>query len=297
MSVVEESKEEGICITAEELAEIAEAASSSSIESEGNNPHTLVPLNKTQDLSRKSPPRLAKGPGKCLVNLTMDESLHKKYGSDQDAKARRAERIKKRVDNIENLSVSFDRVVIREYPICLGNNPSVSRGPPLSIDWDPMTHLEFDFVQLHDSKMPSRGQAEMFVPLMVRERMLKNAGYSRKEIMKTVKDVNISRIQRRKTIANLKYHKLELGMEKFKKKFSKVFHSKVKDNMLMEWSSHESEYYANKISPAPSVASSYDGDNSISGDKVSVKTADDEDAVETRMHAYVNGDEKDEFIS
>lgn len=228
MSQIGESKDDSVSIS-------DQVDAYSENESESSNPPPLIPLNTEQDLSRKSPPRCVQDPRKCLINLTMDESLHKRYGFDTDARARRAERTKKRVGSIENLAVSFDKVIIREYPICLGNNPSVSRGPPLTIDWDPMTHLEFDFLQLQDAKMPSRGQAEMFVPLFVRERMLKNAGYSRKEIMKMVKDVNISRIQRRKTIANLKYHKLELGVEKVKRKLTKVFRSKEKDGLL-EWS-------------------------------------------------------------
>lgn len=267
---------------------------SSENESDNSTPPPLIPLNKEQDLSRKSPPRYVTDPRKCLINLTMDESLHKKYGSDTDARARRAERTKKRVGDIENLTVSFDRVIIREYPICLGNNPSVSRGPPLTIDWDPMTHLEFDFVQLQDSKLPSRGQAEMFVPLFVRERMLKNAGYSRKEIMKMVKDVNISRIQRRKTIANLKYHKLELGVEKVKRKLSKVFRSKDKVDTL-EWSALkalENEYRPS--SQESSVGSSEDESKSVIIENISehsVNTEYSEDA-----NVYLHGDEKEEAI-
>jgi hypothetical protein len=32
--------------------------------------------------------------------------------------------------------VKFNHVEIREYPRCLGNNPSVRSGPPVSIEWD-----------------------------------------------------------------------------------------------------------------------------------------------------------------
>lgn len=174
---------------------------------EENECHNLQPINKKQDLSRKSPSS-AENVTSCLTYLTLDESLHKRYGDSDKKKEHR---------------VKFDKVSFREYPICLGNNPAVSRGAPLTIDWEPMTHVEFDLVEFHDCKMPARGQAEMFLPKEERDRLVKSAGHSRKEIMKMVKDVNVTRLNRKKTIANLKYYKIEKKLESAKKKISKIF--------------------------------------------------------------------------
>lgn len=43
-----------------------------------------------------------------------------------------------------NKSVKFDQVFIHEFPIIMGDNPAVSRGAPLTIDWKPMTHDVLD---------------------------------------------------------------------------------------------------------------------------------------------------------
>ena len=174
---------------------------------EENESHNLKPINKVQDLSRKSPSTV-ENVIPCLTYVTLDESLHSRYGAS---------------DKKKEFRVKFDKVSFREYPICLGNNPSVSRGAPLTIDWEPMTHVDFDLVEFHDCKMPARGQAEMFLPKEERHRLVKSAGHSRKEIMKMVKDVNVSRLNRKKTIANLKYFRVQMKLESFKRKLSKIF--------------------------------------------------------------------------
>ena len=48
---------------------------------------------------------------------TMDESLHSVYGSDSDSS--------------KEQSVKFDKILIREYSLTVGDNPSCSSGPPV----------------------------------------------------------------------------------------------------------------------------------------------------------------------
>lgn len=196
----------------------------------------LIPLNEKQDLSRKAPPPLN-------VKVQLNNR-------------RKAERS-------EKMSVTFDRIILREYPICLGNNPAVSRGPPLTIDWEPMTHLEFDFGQFHDLKLPSRGQAEMFLPNSIREKILKEAGYSRREVLRMVKDVNVSRLKRKKTIANLKFQRFEYGIENMRRRFKGIL-SKEKN---LQWepesinsSGVEVNFSEEKMTESE-IGSSIEGDN------------------------------------
>jgi hypothetical protein len=41
-------------------------------------------------------------------------------------------------------SVKFDQVFIHEFPLIMGDNPAVSKGAPLTIDWQPIAHDVID---------------------------------------------------------------------------------------------------------------------------------------------------------
>ena len=66
--------------------------------------------------------------GSILVRKTQNESMRSSYGS--------AGQILKRsftsASSSMKRNVSFDKVSIREYPRCVGDNPSVTTGPPIS---------------------------------------------------------------------------------------------------------------------------------------------------------------------
>ena len=55
-----------------------------------------------------------------------------------------------------NRSVTFDKVQIREYDQCCGDNPSVSYGPPIQLDWNyqEFEALELDAYEYH--RLPQR---------------------------------------------------------------------------------------------------------------------------------------------
>ena len=48
-----------------------------------------------------------------------------------------------------NSKVRFDQVFIHEFPIILGDNPSVSKGAPLTLDWKALRHdaVELDMYE------------------------------------------------------------------------------------------------------------------------------------------------------
>ena len=111
----------------------------------------------------------------------------------------------------------FSTLTVREYPRILGDNVTVM-GPPISLSWEyedeSVYDLEEYLIAVQDSK---RIQAELKIPSMHRDMMLRESGYSRKEIQTACKKSTIARNQRKRTIETLKLQPLEEFLEKVKK--------------------------------------------------------------------------------
>ena len=111
----------------------------------------------------------------------------------------------------------FSTLTVREYPRILGDNVTVM-GPPISLSWEyedeSVYDLEEYLIAVQDSK---RIQAELKIPSMHRDMMLRESGYSRKEIQTACKKSTIARNQRKRTIETLKLQPLEEFFEKVKK--------------------------------------------------------------------------------
>lgn len=85
----------------------------------------------------------------------------------------------------EHHQVRFDTVELREYHRALGDNPSTSSGPPIGIDWayDPKRTIVLDVDTYEDERGGSRrAKRDLAIPPHVRVDMLREAGYSRKDI-------------------------------------------------------------------------------------------------------------------
>jgi len=86
-------------------------------------------------------------------------------------------------------SVTFGRVEIHEHEIQLGDNPSVSKGPPITLQWRARQTDVISVEEYEQSKPPSRCKHEMLLPRFVREDMLRHQGYSRSELKEAVEAV------------------------------------------------------------------------------------------------------------
>jgi hypothetical protein len=114
-------------------------------------------------------------------------------------------RIRNNVDNSdENFdqsskgkAVRFSIVDVRDYSLCLGDNPSVSRGVPISLDWhyDDIRSFELDSYEL-DRSDSRRGSEELKLPSLQRIQLLKRLGYSRGEINEQTKEVQLAKQKR-----------------------------------------------------------------------------------------------------
>mmetsp|Transcript_34497 Transcript_34497/g.83484 ORF Transcript_34497/g.83484 Transcript_34497/m.83484 type:complete len:236 (+) Transcript_34497:38-745(+) len=90
----------------------------------------------------------------------------------------------------EQTHVRFDIVEFREYPRALSDNPSTSSGPPIGIGWryDPNDTIVLDLDSYECDRVDNRRtKRELAIPANIREDMLREAGYSRNEITKVVR--------------------------------------------------------------------------------------------------------------
>jgi hypothetical protein len=122
----------------------------------------------------------------------------------------------------------FHTVTIREYSIIPGDNPSVSKGVPLTIDWDHQWERTCDLDAYEKNKQAPRRQIEMKMPPEIRSELLRKNGHSWKDIQASIKMANIARRQRTKTIES-HASKANLGLGKIAKRMrSALFPKKCK---------------------------------------------------------------------
>ncbi len=96
--------------------------------------------------------------------------------------------------------IVFAKVEIREYPIIVGDHPGGGKGVPLTIDWHTVHTMSWDLDQYEHVRVPHRRKMqEMRMAAGRREKILKDLGFSRKEILWGLKSANIVRNLRRKT--------------------------------------------------------------------------------------------------
>jgi hypothetical protein len=110
----------------------------------------------------------------CLKVRTLDDSLSNSFYS----------------DNPERRSVNFSTIEVRSHPMIMGDNPSVSSGPPVTIDWEHQDVELFDVSAYEESKPKKRTKQEILIPAHLRESSLRDQGYARCEIAQVGKEIN-----------------------------------------------------------------------------------------------------------
>jgi hypothetical protein len=72
----------------------------------------------------------------------------------------------------------------------MGDNPSVSSGPPVTIDWEHQDVKECDLSYYEEGKPEKRSKAQMLLPAEVREAWMRDQGYARSEMLEVGKEIN-----------------------------------------------------------------------------------------------------------
>lgn len=211
-------------------------------------------------------PRIRGSTTSILVVPTQKESLSKDaYQKRHHAsRNRRKERISMRNSNINSfspkdevevvseeqpLSVHYNNVVVKSYPIILGDNPGgKTSGPPISIGWEPMVSATFDLEDyesiLNEQKKKKNhkkknrkknkdcGSSSERVPILSprkRLQILHRSGYSVTEILASKSAAKEDREKRRKSYYD--YASTE------QREFWKEFQGKFSHAAVMNWCS------------------------------------------------------------
>lgn len=107
-------------------------------------------------------------------------------------------------------SVNFSRVDLNEYNMTLGNNPSVSLGPPVCLDYTPAHDEEQqqqytlsidEYESIRNGKRRKPNHYRMKISKVKRLQILKQAGVSQKDIQSVERLVRREKFRR-----NLSYY-------------------------------------------------------------------------------------------
>lgn len=140
--------------------------------------------------------------------LTVDDKMRNDEADRPDIPESQSEEIAKCNSAETGISptasgVRFEGITIREYFITIGDNPSPLFGPPLSLDWMFDSEYSLTVDRYEELRQKRRTGREMMIPSRMREDILLQSGFARKEIVAYTKPVNIARSQRRRTAASL----------------------------------------------------------------------------------------------
>jgi len=126
-------------------------------------------------------------------------------------------------DIYRSKSVQLETVHIREHERIAGDNPCVSSGVPLSIGWGHVQHDPIPLDHYETAKGPPRDKIEMMVPASVRKSMLRDEfKISISDMNAAMKGVNITKKQRRHTVASEHLEGWQEVTESAKRKFKRL---------------------------------------------------------------------------
>jgi len=131
-----------------------------------------------------------------IVHVQQEEGVLIKSKSAEEEREATTHQKKKKKKKV----VRFSTVHIREYQVCLGDNPSVARGAPLSLDWqhgEELSHAVFgDDYEQQQQKHDRITTTDLKRSSLERIQLFKQLGYSRQEIQTATQRVQKIRQQR-----------------------------------------------------------------------------------------------------
>lgn len=130
-----------------------------------------------------------------LPSAPVDNEMATNESNDQDASSIQSTEPRR--------TVKFTSLEIREYPICIGDNPAVTMGVPITIDWAHDGKLICTVEEYEEHRPAPRSMAQLRMPSRHRDDLLRRIGYSRRDIMEGTKYATMARNQRKRTTETL----------------------------------------------------------------------------------------------
>eukprot|EP00540_Astrosyne_radiata_P008224 CAMPEP_0116844048 /NCGR_PEP_ID=MMETSP0418-20121206/12446_1 /TAXON_ID=1158023 /ORGANISM="Astrosyne radiata, Strain 13vi08-1A" /LENGTH=236 /DNA_ID=CAMNT_0004474907 /DNA_START=159 /DNA_END=869 /DNA_ORIENTATION=- len=121
-------------------------------------------------------------------------------------------------------SVSFTSLEIREYTMTLGDHPSASSGPPVTLDWTYHSKETRDLDQYEQARGPKRRRKQLKLSLAQREALLVRKGFSMMELKEAWQRSLEVRKQRYETVMqSIVSTKMEEAWQSACRKFWRMF--------------------------------------------------------------------------
>ena len=173
-------------------------------------------VSRQQFLQKKKKSSLKSTRTRNNSNISTSDEMKKSIGSNDISVD---DVVESNNNDNSNKSVRFSIVEVRDYSLCLGDNPSVSRGVPISLDWDYDTEHSHEFEVYESCRIVDRrNNNEMIRSSLQRIQLLKGLGYSRGEINEQAKSVH--RIKEQRLISRRRAERTE----RMKRFFNRVVH-------------------------------------------------------------------------
>jgi len=137
-------------------------------------------------------------------------------------------------------NVIFAEIRIREYERSLGDNPSCSSGPPISLGWKYQECKTVSLDKFESFRPPRRSQFEMLIPRAKRQDMLvKEWNTPPHQCARAIRENMKTKTQRRRTIETLGFEKFDTALESARRKIIRTVTfqkrpSKKYDDMMVQ---------------------------------------------------------------
>jgi hypothetical protein len=120
----------------------------------------------------------------CMKARTQAESICRLYASSSKSETSSESSSSQPI-------VTFSTVKFHTHAVILGDNPSVSVGPPLAMGWKAVHSDSLDMEEYETSRPPRRQKRDLIIPKNMRVSWLRDEGYARSELAEVEDEIKM----------------------------------------------------------------------------------------------------------